>query len=119
MAKDIPDIPELASRVLKWCSVVEQLATSRSEAQFLSDIVSQLAAAKAIENVGENCGRILRYYPEWAAAHPELELAHAYRFRNRISHGYDGLDFKIVWQAAVSDIPKLAADLKQAMSLKP
>ena len=35
-----------------------------------------------------------------------------YGLRNRIVHGYEGVDFKIVWDTIKDDIPKLESDIK-------
>ena len=35
-----------------------------------------------------------------------------YGLRNRIVHGYEGVDFRIVWDTIKDDIPKLEADIK-------
>ena len=34
-----------------------------------------------------------------------------YGLRNRIVHGYEGVDFKIVWDTIKDDIPKLESDI--------
>ena len=38
-----------------------------------------------------------------------------YGLRNRIVHGYEGVDFKIVWDTIKDDIPKLESDIKELL----
>ncbi len=47
--------------------------------------------------------------PETARAIPDLRRVVG--MRNQIVHGYDSLDYRIVWKVATEDIPLLAAVL--------
>lgn len=66
--------------------------------------------------IGEASGDILRRYPELARTNPQLALVEAYRTRNRLSHGYETIDWEIVWNAATSDIPELIVKARLLLS---
>lgn len=38
-----------------------------------------------------------------------------YGMRNRIVHGYDGIEMKIVWETITIDLPKLQKELKDIL----
>jgi uncharacterized protein with HEPN domain len=43
-----------------------------------------------------------------------------YAMRNRVSHGYDRVDFEIVWKTICNDLPELYRHVsKLASQLKP
>ncbi len=116
MPDDSRSIPDLLAGIIRWCEVVVEIRSAVTRNDFLVDQVRQLALAKAIENVGEAAGRVLQRYPQFAESNPGLELKEAYRFRNRLSHGYDGVILAIVWQVALEDIPRLAASCREALA---
>ena len=51
--------------------------------------------------------RFGRLHPEFQQQHPELDLVEAYRARNRLSHGYDAINWSIVWDTATVYVPSL------------
>lgn len=42
---------------------------------------------------------------------PGIPWRQIYGLRNRIEHGYDGVDMRIVWDTVSEDIPQLQAEL--------
>ncbi len=48
------------------------------------------------------------------AAIPGIPWKQIYGLRNRIVHGYDGVDMRIVWDTVSEDIPQLRAELAAA-----
>ena len=42
---------------------------------------------------------------------PSIPWRQIYGLRNRIVHGYDGVDMRIVWDTVSEDIPRLRAEL--------
>lgn len=45
---------------------------------------------------------------------PAIPWRQIYGMRNRIVHGYDGVDMRIVWDTVAEDIPKLRQALDEA-----
>ena len=39
--------------------------------------------------------------------HPELPLVHAYEMRNFVTHGYQHVDYEIVWKTIRDELPVL------------
>jgi uncharacterized protein with HEPN domain len=45
--------------------------------------------------------------------HPEIEWGQIIGFRNRLIHGYDSIDFDIMWSIIQSDLPELVEKLEK------
>ena len=48
---------------------------------------------------------------------PSIQWKQIYGMRNRIVHGYDGIEMKIVWETITNDLPKLQKELKDFLLL--
>ena len=68
--------------------------------------------------IGENAARLSRYHPEFIASHPETPWPQAIGMRNRIAHGYDDLDFAIVWRTVRDYLPELLRTLPASRPLE-
>lgn len=75
--------------------------------RFIQDTKPQDIAVHNIEVIGEASNNIIKHYPKFAAAHPELKLKQAYDMRNRLIHGYFDIGMEEVWDATRQDIPIL------------
>ena len=67
-----------------------------------------------LEVVGEASNSIEKYHPEFAASHPELPLAFAYRMHNAVAHGYFKVDLGIVWKTIHGDLPLFREQIRKA-----
>jgi uncharacterized protein with HEPN domain len=45
--------------------------------------------------------------PVFAARHDHIPWEVMYAMRNRVSHGYDKVDFEMVWKTIHNDLPAL------------
>lgn len=74
---------------------------------FLSSQLVQDAVIRNIEILGEASNNIQRVDPVFAAQHAEIPWQVMYAMRNRVSHGYDKVDFEMVWKTIQNDLPDL------------
>ena len=98
---------ELLADIVLWGERIVRFLEGVSKEKFSRDEMCQLAVSKCIEVIGEASGSILKRDPDFANAHPEIELAEAYRTRNRLSHGYDTIDWSVLWDTATVYVPPL------------
>jgi uncharacterized protein with HEPN domain len=84
------------------------------KSDFLLDRRAKLAGVMTLIIIGEAASRIAKRSPEYVAAHPEVDWEKIRGLRNRGAHGYDALDFGIVWEAVTQELPVL---LKQVTAL--
>jgi uncharacterized protein with HEPN domain len=68
-----------------------------------------------IVNIGEAATRILDRHAGFAEAHPEVPWQDIRKMRNRVAHGYLGVNFDAVWIVTQRDIPKLLEKLPHVM----
>lgn len=80
---------------------------SASREGFMTDGMMQDAVIRNIEIIGEASRNIMMRFADFAAAHPALPVRAAYQMRNAVAHGYFNIDFDIVWNTVVSDLPGL------------
>lgn len=72
----------------------------------------QLALTRLIEIIGEAGSRVT------AAGHaryPEIPWPKIVSTRNRIIHGYDAVNYDVVWDIATLEVPLLIAALERAL----
>jgi uncharacterized protein with HEPN domain len=91
------------------------LAKNRTRADLESDRVFFLALLKLVEIVGESATRISDI---GQAAHPEIPWREIVGTRNRLVHGYDAVDYSILWNIATVDFPPLAKLIRALLPQK-
>jgi len=69
-----------------------------------------LALVRLMEVVGEAAGKIP---PEDRLKYPQIPWGEIVSLRNRLIHGYDSVDFDILWQIVTSDLSSLIAELEK------
>lgn len=79
-----------------------------------SDRTLNLAVARLLEIVGEAASRVSDRTQD---RHREIPWPEIIGLRNRIIHGYDTVDFDIVWTVVKSDLPPLIQMLEKTLGL--
>lgn len=79
--------------------------------EFLDDERTRMAVSMCLLVIGENVARLAQRHPEFVASHPNVPWAQAVGMRNRIAHGYNELDFDIVWRTVRDYLPELIRSL--------
>lgn len=68
-----------------------------------------LALTRLVEIIGEAANRVP---DEVQSKHPELPWLQMIGARNRLIHGYDSVDFDILWVIVNDDLPVLISQLE-------
>lgn len=79
-----------------------ELTKGRTRVDLDSDRLLNLALVRLLEVVGEAANFIPK---EDQANYPEISWAQIVALRNRLIHGYDSVDFDILWQIVTQDLP--------------
>jgi uncharacterized protein with HEPN domain len=69
--------------------------------QLAADRKLHLAVIRLVEMTGEAATRVPR---EFQDSYPQIEWAAVIGMRNRLTHGYDTVDFTLLWNTATIDM---------------
>ena len=104
---------------------LRQLAENARHAQELCarntfvEIVSDWQKRKraAFERVMEILGEaVKRLPPELTAKYPAVDWRGIAGMRDRVSHGYDAVDYDLLWQAVEKKVPGLLTTVEQMLN---
>jgi uncharacterized protein with HEPN domain len=88
-------------------------ATSMSQGKARADLDTDrklnLSLVRLLEIVGEAAGRVPK---EERDTYPQIPWPQIVGLRNRLIHGYDEVDFDVLWQIVTDDLPALVAELE-------
>ena len=89
------------------------MAEDHTRAELDRDRLLGLALLQLLLILGEAASRVSSSCRE---SHPDIPWGQVIALRNRLIHGYDTIDFDILWKIITSDLPPLIAALKTAVS---
>ena len=101
----VGDMIEFGEKVLSYTEGLDQRA-------FIADGLTYDATLRNIELIGEAATHIPDDVRE---AHPEIEWRSIVGARNRVAHGYMGLDDDVLWDIIQTDIPDLLPKLHRLL----
>lgn len=107
-------VPDYLEHILDAIERIERYTVDIDELFFLSSELIQDAVIRNIEIIGEAANNIQRVDPAFAAANSEIPWQLMYAMRNRVLHGYDKVDFEMVWKTICNDLPELYKLVKAA-----
>ena len=88
------------------------LMRDKKRADLDSDRTLGLATLRCLEIVGEAASHI----PEsLRQQHPQIPWPQIIGTRNRLVHGYDLVDYDIIWSTIAEDLPPLIAELEKIL----
>lgn len=88
------------------------LSTDKSAQELIENRVLGLAIVRLMEIVGEAANRVPN---EERAKHPEIPWSQIISLRNRLIHGYDAIDYEILYQILSHDLPELVFSLERIL----
>jgi uncharacterized protein with HEPN domain len=88
------------------------MARGRTRSDLDRDRMLQLSLTHLIEIIGEAANRVSR---DGQVRHDGIPWPDIIATRNRIVHGYDSVDYDIVWQIVIEELPALILALERAL----
>jgi uncharacterized protein with HEPN domain len=81
---------------------------------FDADETLRRAFVRSLEVIGE---AVKKLPAEFREQHPEVEWGPIARLRDRLIHGYFGIDYQIVWDIVQNKIPPLRRKISRIIDL--
>ncbi len=106
-------------------SLTDMLSHAREATELLGDAdreqlgrdrVLQLALTRLVEILGEAANRVSSSAQQ---QNPSIPWAQIIGMRNRLVHGYDVIDYDLLWDTVINDLPPVVAALVHAVSRPP
>jgi len=101
------------TQMLDYAREAVALAAGKSRADLDTDRLFELALTRLLEVIGEAANRVP---DEMQDANPEIPWMQIIGLRNRLIHGYDSVDFDILWTIVKDDLPDLIQKLEKVLN---
>jgi uncharacterized protein with HEPN domain len=107
--------PELALRqILSYSREAVGIIQGKTRADLDRDRLLNLSLTRLVEIIGEAANRVP---DEIRGKYPELPWLQMIGARNRLIHGYDSVDFDILWAIVIYDLPALINQLEKILKV--
>ena len=93
-------------QVAEYARLAQELCTKNTYDELLADWQKRAAFERVMEVLGE---AVKRLPPELTARYPAVDWRGIAGMRDRVSHGYDAIDYALLWQAVETHVPGLLA----------
>ena len=97
-------------RMLDHAREAVEMTEGRSRSDLDADRQLNLALVRLLEVVGEATARVPEDYRQ---QHPDISWRDIADLRNRLIHGYDTVNFDILWTIIRKDVPPLIEMLER------
>lgn len=106
--------PKIAlNQILAHAREAVEICRGRTRSDLDTDRLLNLALTRLIEIIGEAANRV----PDSLKAnYPDLPWFQMVGVRNRLIHGYDSVDFDILWAIVTHDLPPLISMLEEILA---
>ena len=91
----------------------QELCTKNTYDQLLADWQKRAAFERVMEVLGE---AVKRLPPDLTARYPAVDWRGIAGMRDRVSHGYDAIDYGLLWQAVEKLVPGLLATVEDMLN---
>jgi uncharacterized protein with HEPN domain len=104
-AASLQDMLDYAQKAVRFCE-------GKTRDEFEQEELLQLAVVRVIELIGEAASRVANDVRNQFPTVPWQEIVGT---RNRLIHGYDRVDLRIVWDTVQDDLPPLIETLRVSL----
>lgn len=108
-----PSVREYLQHILDEAEYILSSSSGLDKTTFLQDETLKRAYVRSIEVIGEAA----KHIPDTIRQkYPRIDWRAIAGMRDRLIHGYFGIDYDIVWDVIVNKIPTLRDDIKQIIA---
>ncbi len=98
--------------IITACQDIQEFVKGMQYSQFLHDKKTISAVIRQFEVIGEAAKHIPDPIKKGHAKIPWKDMT---GMRDRLIHGYFGIDYHLVWETIENEVPKLIASLEQIL----
>ena len=91
---------------------LQTICAGKTMEQLLADWLATAALERFLEIVGEGVKRLPM---DLRSRHPDVPWKEIAGTRDHLSHGYDDVDYQILWDAVQKDVPALLITVEQML----
>ena len=110
-----PSQLEFLRHILDECDFILQAAEKKSQEEIISDGTLSRALLRSLEIIGE---AVKNLEDDLTCKYPQVDWDNIAGMRDRIIHGYFGIDYDVVYSTIVENIPDLHHEIKQIIELE-
>ena len=81
----------------------------------LAEILTTGKSARHLNVSWKSWGGVKRLPPELTSRYPAVDWRGIAGMRDRVSHGYDAIDYGVLWQSVETRVPGLLATVEQML----
>ncbi len=96
--------------ILSEAELLSEESAGVEYSSFFADRILKHAFVRSLEIVGEATKRLPKAFCE---THPEVPWSQMARMRDRLVHGYDVINYEVVWHVVTVEVPRLIPQLRE------
>jgi uncharacterized protein with HEPN domain len=100
-------------QINEYAGRAQELCAQNELPQILTDWQKRAAFERVMEVLGE---AVKRLPPELCQRYPAVEWKLIAGMRDRVSHGYDAIDYQTLWDTVQEDVPPLLATVERMLN---
>jgi uncharacterized protein with HEPN domain len=98
--------------MLEYAKRVVEIIAGQSKHDWHNNTTIRLAIERGLEIIGEAARHVSE---TWRAQHPEIPWQDIIGQRNILAHDYGNIDYNLLYETAVQDIPELITQLQNIL----
>ena len=99
-------------QLAEYARHAQEICSQNTLAGMLTDWQNRAAFERVMEILGE---AVKRLPPELMARYPAVDWRGIAGMRDRVSHGYDAIDYGLMWQSVETRVPGLLVTVEQML----